>query len=195
MGGECRTHGDPSSRVHDRAFHGRSSEEMFDLMCLAWLVGAVIGAIVLRRRAPAVALGLVGGVVGGAVGLAGADGRSVPEQVAEYATLGLLLGCVLGSFVRPRATVGFLLRGAAIIALVVAPIAGTITWNAMRGRCTSYDPAPDRFCAGVDMFYGISGVVLGAVVGGAAIVTGAFLVSAWRVHRASRAAELAGSLA
>ena len=164
-------------------------------MGFAWLVGAVIGAIALRRRAPAVALGLVGAVVGGVVGLAGADGRSVPEQVAECATLGLFLGCVLGSFVRPAASVGSLLRGAAITAFGAAPVAGAITWNAMRERCTSYDPAPDRFCAGVDMFYGISGVVLGAVIVGAAIVTGAFLVCAWRAHTASRVAESARPLA
>ena len=162
---------------------------MFDLMWLAWLVGAVIGAISLRRRAPAVALGLLGAVVGGAVGLAGADGRSVPERVAESATLGLLLGCLLGSFVRPTAPVGFLLKGAAITAFVVAPVAGAITWNAMRGRCTQYDPATDRFCAGVDMFYGISGVVLGAVIINAVILTVAFLVGAWRAHRATRLVE------
>ncbi len=123
------------------------------------------------------------------MGLAGADGRSVPEQVAEYATLGLLLGCVLGSFVRPTASVGFLLQGAAITAIVVAPVAGAITWNAMRERCTEYDPAADRFCAGVDMFYGISGVVLGAVIVSAVILTGAFLVGAWRARRASRLVE------
>ena len=168
---------------------GRSLHEMFDLMWFAWLVGAMIGAIALRRRTPPVALGLLGAIVGGAVGFAGADGRSVPEQIAEYATLGLLLGCVLGSFVRPTATVGFLLWGAAVTAFVAAPVAGAITWNAMRERCTSYDPAPDRFCTGTDMFYGISGVVLGCVIVGAVIVTGAFLFGAWRAYRASRLVE------
>lgn len=154
-------------------------------MWLAWLAGAVIGAIALRRRAPAVALGLTGAVLGGAVGLAGAGGRSVPEQVAEYALLGLLLGCVLGSFVRPTATVRFLLRGAAVTALATAPVAA-LTWNAMRERCPSYDPATDRFCAGIDLFQGISGIVLGAVIMSAVILTGSFLVSAWRVRRAAR---------
>lgn len=154
-------------------------------MWLAWLAGAVIGAIALRRRAPAVALGLAGAVLGGAIGLAGADGRSVPEQVAEYALLGLLLGCVFGSFVQPTATVRFLLQGAAITTLATAPVAA-LTWNTMRERCPSYDPATDRFCAGIDLFYGISGVVLGAVIIGAVILTGSFLVSAWRAHKAAR---------
>lgn len=163
-------------------------------MWLVWLVCAVIGAIALRRRAPAVALGLVGAVVGAVLGSEWADGRSVPGQGAELAVLGMFLGCVLGSFVPPSASVRFLLGGAAFTVFVVAPVAGAFTWVGMRERCPSYDPATDRFCAGVDMFYGISGVVLGAVIVAAAIVTGAFLVCAWRAHRASRIAEVAGSL-
>lgn len=168
---------------------------MFDLVWLSWLAGAAIGAIALRRQAPAVAFGLVGAVVGGVLGWAGADGRSVPGLAAEVAALGLFLCCVLGSFVPPSGSVRFLLGGAAFTVFVFAPVVGAFTWVGMRERCPSYDPATDRFCAGVDMFYGISGVVLGAVIVGAAIVTGAFLVCAWRAHRASRVAEVVGSLA
>jgi hypothetical protein len=167
---------------------------MFDLVWLSWLAGAAIGAIALRRRAPAVAFGLVGAVVGGVLGSTGADGRSVPGQAAEVAALGLFLGCALGSIVPPSASVRFLLGGAAFTVFAVAPVVGAFTWVGMRERCPSYDPATDRFCAGVDMFYGISGVVLGAVIVGAAIVTGAFLVCAWRAHRASRFAESTRSL-
>ena len=64
----------------------------------ALMAASLVGAIVSRRRAPAVTLGLVGGLLAAAVGfwVAASDGpHGVPQEVGTWASLGLAIQCLV----------------------------------------------------------------------------------------------------
>lgn len=158
----------------------------FSLFAASWVVMAIAGAVFFTRRAPAVALGLAGALAGGVVGFALAGGEAIPEVVARWAVIGLVGFGVLGSFSAPRASSRFLSL-AALGATLSAPLLAMFTWSQMRARCHAYDPAASRFCAGIDLYFGISGVVMFYLGVGLAVLVILLLVSAWRsrVHARS----------
>ena len=152
---------------------------------LPWLAPALIvcslaGALYLRRRAPAVALGLLGGVLAGFIGHRSAHGVSVPAYVIERAFWGLLVLGIAGALIPPRASPRYLWRAAAL-SVPFGMLAVSLTFFVMRAwTCTDYDPATRVWCAGVDLFMGISGVVTLCVGVCALVLVGLFVVSASR---------------
>jgi hypothetical protein len=162
--------------------------QMKDLPWLPWLLlgATIVVCLFFRRRAPAVALGLLGGIVGGVVGFITSGGTEVPTYVATFALLGLVPLGLIGLAFMPRASARFLLL-AGVFFLAAAPIAGWITWIVMHyWTCYAYDPPDRRWCGGADVFGGTSGVVTATAVLIMFALAGLLLCSAWRV-KAGRA--------
>jgi peptidoglycan/LPS O-acetylase OafA/YrhL len=156
---------------------------MVTTWALALIAAGMLGILVFRSHAPAVSLALMGALAGGAIGFVEAHGRSVPEHVAERAVLGLLLLGIVGLFLTRGRPPARWLVGAAVVVFIGGGGIATISWFVMRGRCPQYDPAIERFCAGVDLFFGISGVVLAYVIIGVVLLTAFVLASAWQARR------------
>ena len=160
---------------------------------LPWLAPSLIvcslaGALYFWRRAPAVALGLLGGVLGGIVGYRSAHGVSVPAYVAGRAFWGMLVVGIAGAFIPPRASPRYLWRGT-VLSVPFGMLAVSLTFVVMRAwTCTDYDPATRAWCAGVDLFMGISGVVTFCVGVCALALFGLFVVSASRAEVVETAA-------
>ena len=141
---------------------------------------AIAGTWFFRRRAPAVALGLVGAVIGGFIGHHATAGDQVPAAVAEGALVWIFGLGLFGLVITPNATRTHLVRAAGF-ALVGGAIAVRITWTLMLVyTCDAYDPPTRRWCGGIDLFYGTSGIVTMAVGAGAVIIVLLFLLSALR---------------
>ncbi len=156
---------------------------MVTTWALALIAVGLVGIVVFRPHAPAASLALVGALAGGAIGFVEAHGRAVPDQVAGRSVMGLLLAGVVGLVLtRGRPPARWLVGAAALVFMGGGGVA-TISWFVMRARCPNYDPATERFCAGVDMFFGISGVVLAYVIIGVALLAAFVLASAWQARR------------
>jgi hypothetical protein len=158
---------------------------MKDLPWLPWLLVAIsIGAFwILRRRAPAVAYGLLGLVIGGLLGHHVARGTMVPQVVGQWGLVGMLAFGAFGLAAhKPTASPRFLLVATAGSLLVGLLVVGT-TWTVMKQwTCVFYDPPTRRWCAGVDLFMGISGAVTLEAAAGAILVVILFGSSALRAR-------------
>jgi hypothetical protein len=145
---------------------------------------SLAGAALLRHRAPAVSLALVGGVAAGLYGLHFAyhhDPKSVPADVAVWATCGLVAFGLLGLLLTPRGPARTLRRiaawGAALAPLVAAVLAIALVW-----ACPLYVTKNAGFCFHeIDLLGGwITSVTFLFVVDAAALVV-MLLVSAKEV--------------
>lgn len=109
---------------------------------------SLAGAALLRHRAPAVSLALVGGVAGGLYGLHFAshhDPKNVPADVAIWATCGLVAFGLLGLLVTPRGPSRTLRRIAAWVA-ALAPLAAAALAIALLWACPLYVTKNAGFC-------------------------------------------------
>jgi len=155
----------------------------------AALVGAsVAGAIVSRRRAPAVTLGLVGGLLAAAVGFmaAGSDGpHGVPQEVGIWASCGLAVFGLLGLVLFPGRPPARTLWRATLIVALIAPIAAAALRFAVGAACPLYVTRGAGYCFyDVDLLGGWAAAVTVMLAGdllGIAFLLG---VSAWQARRA-----------
>ncbi len=162
----------------------RHLPESSNLAWLPWLLVAitVVGAWYLRRRAPAVALGLAGALIGGFIGHHIAHEGRVPSHVSGLAVIGLLVFGVIGLVFDPAPASAHRFRATGL-ALVGGAIAVAMTWTVMHNyTCYYYDPPTRRWCGGVDLFYGISGKVTMEVAVGAFVLVCLFLASALKAE-------------
>ncbi len=165
--------------------------EMKDLPWLPWVILGVTVAVALyyRRRAPAVTIGLLGGIVGGVWGHIIADGTEVPSEVAGLALVFLFVSGLFGLGFKPLASRRFL-RFSALLFLALAPVVGWMTWVVMKySTCYAYDPPDRRWCGGIDLFEGTSGLVTAEAVLIMLFLSGLLLLSAWRVPRRPKTSE------
>jgi hypothetical protein len=117
-------------------------------IALLLATGSLAGAALLRHRAPAVSLGLVGGVAGGLYGLHFAyhhDPKSVPADVAVWATCGLLAFGLLGLLLTPRGPARTLRHIAAWCA-ALAPLFAAALAIALLWACPLYVTKNAGFC-------------------------------------------------
>lgn len=104
----------------------------------AVLVGACIaGAVLCRRRAPAVSLGLAGGLLAGVFGffVSSADGlKLVPADVVLWASCGLGALGLIGVLVLPGRPAAAPLRHAAVAVVLAAPfVAAAVGYLLVKG--------------------------------------------------------------
>ena len=156
------------------------------VLWLPWLLfAATIGlGLFFRRRAPAVALGLLGALVGGLVEV---HGNVDPTTWADVPLVGLLVLGVVGLVFTPRASPRFLM-GASGIALVGGAVAVAVNLSFFGWACPS-----SGFPLGLEMRYrhwcnGVSDAIPVVrstffVIAAAGILAVLFLVSAWRASR------------
>ena len=114
------------------------------------LVGAcVVGALLLRRLAPAVSIGLVGAVVVGTIAffVSAAQGpRGVPHDVGVWGSIGLWAGGTVGLVVarpRPAATP---LWHAGVTCLVLAPFGAALLFLSASQACPEYVTRGAGYC-------------------------------------------------
>jgi hypothetical protein len=150
------------------------------------------GAWVFRRRAPGVALGLLGLLIGGFVGYRSSPGVRVPSHTAQGALIGLV---VLGGFavapfnplagsrlLTPRAGRTFLLRASGcvmLLGILAVRVAGEFT-------ALSCANLKKPWCGTYEFGGGAEGRVVFATAAGAVVLSCLFLVSATRTQLIER---------
>jgi hypothetical protein len=160
---------------------------------MVWAVACVaIGAIFLRR-APTVSVALFGSLLGAVTGflVGNADGPAeVPAYAAVGASLGLFASGLLGLLTTSARPPSGLLRRAALLVLVAAPLAAGALTLLLQRACPLYVTGKrSGFCnyQGQDLLGGwVSGVIVAFLLD-AVFVAGLLLVSAWRTQRSGSA--------
>jgi len=158
----------------------------------AGLVGAsVAGAVVSRRRAPAVTLGLIGALIAAVVGfaVAGSDGpHGVPQEVGIWASLGLAVFGLLGLIALPGRPPARPQWRATVTTALIAPFAAATLRFAVGAACPLYVTKGAGYCFyDVDLLGGWAAAVTVMLAGdllGIAFLLG---VSAWHARRTERA--------
>ena len=158
-------------------------------IAVVFVAAGLAGAAILRSRAPAVGLALLGGVAGVLCGFyfrsRHGGPRGLPADVAIWATCGLVALGLVGLLVTPRGSARFL-RRTAIWVILLAPFAAAVLAAALRRACPLYVSEHAGFCFHeIDVLGGwISGVVLLFVLDAATLVV-LLLVSAKVSERTS----------
>jgi hypothetical protein len=138
--------------------------EIFDV----WAVGCLLVGAVFVRRVPAITVALIGSVVGalGVFVLTSAESPSgVPLECAMGATVGLVLGGLLGSLFAPRPAPARSLRWVALAVIVAAPFLGAVLTLLLQRACPLYAYGPaSGYCD-----YGDTDVLGGWVTGVVAV--------------------------
>jgi hypothetical protein len=155
------------------------------------LAGAsVAGAVVSRRRAPAVTLGLVGGLLASVVGfaVAASDGRhGVPQEVGIWTSCGLAVFGLLGLIVLPGRPPARPLWRATLTVALIAPFAAATLRFAVGAACPLYVTRGAGYCFyDVDLLGGWAAAVTVMLAGdllGIAFLLG---VSAWQARQLER---------
>ena len=107
----------------------------------AWVIGCILFGAWAIRRAPAVALALVGAVVGAVVAFLARSSHveaGVPVATAWGASVGVAANGLAGLFVTSTAATPRHLRRAAAVVLVMTPIATALFTWALRSTCPLY---------------------------------------------------------
>jgi hypothetical protein len=163
------------------------------LIFMLWALACVTGGAVLLRRAPAVSLALLASVLGAVGGFLIADANG-PAEVPAYAAVGASLGLFAGGIVgllttTARAPLEWL-AGAALVALLVAPLAAVGLTLLLQTACPLYvSGRGSGFCnfQGQDVLGGwVSGVIVAFCVD-EVFVAGLLFVSAWQSDRSDYA--------
>ena len=154
-------------------------------IAIVLVAASLAGALFLLSRAPAASLALVGGVAGGLCGFyfsSRHDPRSVPADVAVWATCGLVALGLIGLLVTPRGQARFLRRAAAGV-ILIAPLAAASLAAVLVQACPLYVTDHARFCFHeIDVLGGwISQVVVLFILDAAALAI-LLLVSAKEVN-------------
>jgi hypothetical protein len=165
------------------------------LIFLVWaVICAAVGAVLLRR-APAVSLALFGSVLGAIGGflVGNADGPAeVPAYTAVGASAGLFVNGGLGMLATTARPPSELLRRAAWVTLLGAPLAAAVLTGLLQVACPLYVTGRrSGFCnyQEADLLGGwLSGVIVAFVVD-AWFVTGLLLVSARQALRSEDATD------
>ncbi len=160
------------------------------LIALVLVVGSLLAAALLARRAPAVSFALVGGVVVGLCGfvVSAADGPHwVPQDVSFWVSLGLGAGGLVGVMLtdgRP-ADRRFLGWSGAIV-LLLAPVAAIALGLALATACPLYSQWLKGYCyyADQDLLGGWTSIVAFMFFLDLVAVAVVFLVSAHRARMA-----------
>jgi hypothetical protein len=159
----------------------------------AWALACVCVAGAFRRRAPAVSLGLIGAVLGAIAGffVGNADGPAeVPAYTAVGASVGLFVGAAVGLLTTSAQPPSKVLARAALVSLLVAPVAAAALTALLQVACPLYVTGKRAgFCTyqGVDLLGGwVSGVVV-AFVCDALFVALVFAISAAQARSDTRA--------
>ncbi len=153
-----------------------------------WAIAAVVLAVVVVRRTPAVSLALFGGVLGGtgAFLFANAHGSvGVPVTTAVGASLGLVACGLIGLWTtRARPPSEPLLRSAAVVPLAAPVVAVPLTFL-LQLACPLYvNGSQAGFCSygDVDQLGGWIPEVILAFVFDAIFVAGLLRVSGWQAR-------------
>jgi hypothetical protein len=111
--------------------------------------GCLIGALLLRRRAPAVTIALVGAAVAGTVAFfvsAAHDRHGAPQDVGVWASVGLWVGWVFGLFVMRRRPPSRPLWRVALTCLVLAPFGAALLLLSVQQACPLYVTRGAGYC-------------------------------------------------
>jgi hypothetical protein len=114
--------------------------------------GCLIGAVLLRRRAPAVSTALSGAAVAGTVAFFASSahhGHGVPHHVGLWASIGLWVGWVFGLFVMRRRPPSRPLWRVALTCLALAPFGAALLLLSVQRACPLYVTRGAGYC-----FYG-----------------------------------------
>lgn len=155
------------------------------------VAASAAGALLARRRAPAVTIGLVGALPAGIAGffVAGFDGpHGVPQEVGIWASLGLAVFGLLGLALVPAHPPALPLWRATLVVALAAPLAATALRFAVGAACPLYVRRGARYCFyDVDLLGGWAAAVTVMLAGdllGIAFLLG---VSAWQARGIERA--------
>ena len=150
------------------------------------VAASVVGAILSRRRAPAVTVGLIGGLLAAVVGflVAASDGpHGVPQEVGIWASLGLAIFGLLGLVLLPGRPPARVLWRATLIVALLAPFAAAVLRFAVGAACPLYVTRGAGYCFyDVDLLGGWAAAVTVMLAGdllGIAFLLG---VSAWQAR-------------
>lgn len=150
------------------------------------LVGACIaGAVLCRRLAPGVSLGLAGGLLAGVLGffVSSADGpKLVPAEVVIWASCGLGAFGLIGLLVLPGHPPAAPLRHAAVAVALAAPFVAVALGSLLVEACPLYVTRGAGYCFyDFDMLGGwAAGVAIGLDLLSIAFLLG---VSAWQARK------------
>ena len=140
--------------MRDRRQGAASTDDAWILLgmllgiALVLIVASIAGAAIVRPPAPAAALALLGGVAGGLCGFyfgARHATKSVPAEVAVWATCGLVAFGLVGLLLTPRGPARTLRRIAAWVAMM-APFVAAALAIALLWACPLYVTENAGFC-------------------------------------------------
>jgi len=170
---------------------GASSASLAIIFAI-WTAACIGIAAASLRRARVLSLALGGSVLGAVAGflIGNADGPAeVPAYTAVGASLGLFLFGLLGLLTTSAGASSRSLRRAALLVLVIAPVAAGALTLLLQRACPLYVSGKDSgFCnyQGADLLGGwVSGVIVAFLVD-AAFVSALLFVSAWQVGRSAK---------
>lgn len=161
---------------------------------LAWLllVGSLASGIYIRRRAPAISLGLLGGVLGALVGFGLAGVGEDPSFGTRFLEVGLVLFGLIGLAFTPSASSRFLI-GSAVCVLALTPIAIWLAWQILPGlACRAWYSTQDRWCPAGHALGGTSGQITTTAVFVTCAFAGLLMLSAVRA-RIARGVPILGA--
>jgi hypothetical protein len=171
----------------ERATSPYIHEGLLLAIAVVLVIGCVVGAVLLLRRAPAVSIALACGVVVGTVAFfvsATRGPRGLPQDVGVWASVGLWIGGTIGLVLtRGRRGSGPLWR-IALTCLILTPFGATLLLLAVQQACPLYVMRGAGYCFYADDVLGgwAGGVTVLFILDSLAIV-GLMLLAGWQTKR------------